>query len=417
MSKSLAAGRRIFEGIEALAEISENPDNLTRRSLTIEHKRANTLVGDWMAAAGMQVRTDAIGNIIGRYPGQTDGPALLLGSHLDTVRDGGRYDGMLGVLVPLACVEALHAADEKLSFPIEIVGFCDEEGVRFPSTLLGSRAIAGTLPEQTLRETDDDGISIADALRDFGQAPTALDSARRESSDFLGFVELHIEQGPVLEREQLPVGLVSAIASAARYRAVVSGKASHAGTVPMEMRQDALCAAAECILAIEAIATALPDTVATVGQITALPGAGNVIPGSVEFLIDIRAPTDQDLAVAEQNLHNELTRIAAERKLTIAPDRYYAASGVSCDSALSAQLRNAIQNCGHRVVELPSGAGHDAMALAAITPIAMLFVRCKEGLSHHPDESITLEDADAAAQVMLRFLRDFNPNARAIQST
>jgi allantoate deiminase len=400
-----------MEGIEALAAISECPDNLTRRSLTVEHKRANNLVADWMTAAGMQVRTDAIGNIIGRYPGQSDGPALLMGSHLDTVRDGGRFDGMLGVLVPIACVEQLHANNEKLPFPIEIVGFSDEEGVRFPSTLLGSRAIAGTLPQTVLDETDDCGISVATALREFGADPASLFSARRNPEDFLGFVELHIEQGPVLEQQQLPVGLVTAIASASRYKVAITGKAGHAGTVPMGMRQDALCAAAECILAIEKIAAGLADTVATVGQITALPGAGNVIPGNVQFLIDIRAPRDDLLATAEQNLQNALASIATSRQLDIEPQRYYNASGVSCDQSLSAQLSRAIQNNGYPVVEMPSGAGHDAMAMAAITPIAMLFVRCLDGISHHPDESITQQDADAAVQVLISFLRDFDPHA------
>ncbi len=402
-----------MEGIDALAAISECPDNLTRRSFTAEHKRANTLVGNWMSAAGMQVRTDAMGNIIGRYPGQSDGPALLMGSHLDTVRDGGRFDGMLGVLVPIACVELLHANQERLPFPIEIVGFSDEEGVRFPSTLLGSRAIAGTLPEPTLNETDAEGISIADALRDFGEDPAALLQARRDPGDFLGFVELHIEQGPVLEQQQLPVGLVTAIASAARYRVAVTGKAGHAGTVPMGMRQDALCAAAECILAIEKIAIALPDTVATVGQITALPGAGNVIPGNVEFLIDIRAPRDELLAEAEQSLHSALAAIAAERRIDIEPERYHTANGVSCDDWLSSALHEAIRACGYPVVKLPSGAGHDAMAIAAITPIAMLFVRCRDGVSHHPDESITEQDADAAAQVLTTFLRNFDPTKKS----
>lgn len=410
MSTSFSPGARIFEGIEALAAISEHPGNLTRRSLTAEHKRANALVGNWMSNAGMQVRTDAIGNIIGRYPGHSDGPALLLGSHLDTVRDGGRFDGMLGVLAPLVCIEYLHANNEHLPYPVEIVGFSDEEGVRFPSTLLGSRAIAGSLPDSVLDECDADGISIADALKAFGLPARALASARRSRTDFHGFVELHIEQGPVLEGADLPVGLVTAIAGAARYQVTVSGKAGHAGTVPMGLRQDALTAAAEAILAIEKIATELPDVVATVGQINAAPGAGNVIPGDVDFLIDVRAPRAEHLQQAEQTIETALAEIASRRQLSLTANRYHEAAGVACDSWLSNQLGDAIKACGYALHSLPSGAGHDAMALAPITPIAMLFVRCKDGLSHHPDESISVADADAAARVLLQFLKNFDPH-------
>ncbi len=401
------AASRILTYINALAEISESKDNLTRVSLSPEHKRANHLAGQWMANAGMKVHTDAIGNIIGRYEGQSEGPALLIGSHLDTVRNGGRYDGMLGVVVPIVCIEILNANKQKLPFPVEIVGFCDEEGVRFPSTLLGSRAIAGNLDAATLQETDANGVSIADALRAFGQNPDNLESAKRHSDDFLGFVEIHIEQGPVLEREDLPVGLVSAISGASRYQIDVTGKAGHAGTVPMGLRQDALVAAAECIIEIERICTELRDVVGTVGMIKALPGAGNVIPGDVSLSLDLRSSDDARRDSVEQKIFNALAAIGRKRQVVIEPQRTYHADGKTCDSQLSGQLANAIKNAGYRVHTLPSGAGHDAMALADLTQIAMLFVRCKDGVSHHPDESITPEDAATTAAVLLDFLTDF----------
>lgn len=402
---------KIINRIDALAQISEHESNLTRVSLSPEHQRANALVGSWMEDTGMRVRTDAIGNIIGRLEGTSGGPAMLLGSHLDTVRDGGRFDGMLGVVVPLVCIEALQARGERLAFPVEIVGFCDEEGVRFPSTLLGSRAIAGTLDETVLQESDQHGISMADALRNFGQNPADLHSARRSSDDFLGFVEMHIEQGPVLETEGLPVGVVTAISGAARYRITVTGKAGHAGTVPMGMRQDALAGASECIVDIERICKELADVVGTVGQIRAAPGAGNVIAGEVEFSLDLRSSVDATRQSAEQQILQSLEDIGTRRSLNIDPERTYQAASVTCDSWLSGQLAGAIKHSGHRLLCLPSGAGHDAMALANLTRIAMLFVRCKDGVSHHPDESITPEDAGAACEVLINFLTNFDPTA------
>ncbi len=410
IDQSAATGTRIFKYIDALAQISESPENLTRVSFSAEHKRANSLVAQWMTAAGMSVRTDSIGNIIGRYEGESDGPALMIGSHLDTVRNGGRYDGMLGVVLPLVCIELLHEKKQRLPYPVEIVGFCDEEGVRFPSTLLGSRAIAGTIDEAVLQDRDASGITIAEALKGFGCDPTALATARRKAEELLGFVEVHIEQGPVLEREDLPVGLVTAISGASRYRVKVTGSAGHAGTVPMGLRQDALVAASECIVDIEHICTNMAHVVGTVGMITALPGAGNVIPGDVEFSLDLRSSQDTYRDNAEARIFASLAEISKRRQVTIQHERTYQAASTSCDSWLSDQLGSAISSSGYRLHSLPSGAGHDAMALAKLTPVAMLFVRCKNGLSHHPDESITQEDAAAAATVIMNLLTRFDTN-------
>jgi len=416
MDIDLSLANDIFDKIDALAELSEDENHLTRRSLTEEHRRANDLVGQWMLGIGMQVHTDAAGNIIGRLEGSSSGvdttgqPAMLIGSHLDTVRNAGRYDGMLGVVLPVVCLQYLQDNGKHLPYPVEIVGFCDEEGVRFPSTLLGSRAIAGTLKPAVLDERDADDISVAQALKAFG-ATGKLDTAARTSSQLLGFIECHIEQGPVLEQEDLPVGIVTAISGASRFQITVTGSAGHAGTVPMNLRKDALVAASECIIEIEKLCVNLQNLVGTVGQITALPGAGNVIPGEVEFSIDLRSSDDKHRSEATAQIEETLQAIAKKRQVKINIERTYQANGVVCDSWLTGQLGNAIKNAGYRLHSMPSGAGHDAMAIADITRVAMMFVRCKDGLSHHPDESITKEDALAAANVLITFLQQFNATA------
>ena len=416
MDTDLSLANDIFDKINALAELSENESHLTRRSLTEEHLRANNLVGQWMRDAGMQVHTDAAGNIIGRLEGIASGvettgrPAMLTGSHLDTVRNGGCYDGMLGVVLPLVCLQYLKDSGERLPYPVEVVGFCDEEGVRFPSTLIGSRAIAGTLKPEVLKERDADNISIAEALETFG-ASGNLETAARTGSQLLGFIECHIEQGPVLEQEDLPVGIVTAISGASRFNITVTGKAGHAGTVPMNLRKDALVAASECIVEIEKLCTDLPDVVGTVGQINAQPGAGNVIPGECIFSLDLRSSDDSHRAMATTKIEDALQAIAQRRQVEINIDCTYQAAGVVCDSWLTGQLGNAVKNTGYRLHSMPSGAGHDAMAIAGITRIAMLFVRCRDGLSHHPDESISKEDAQAAARVLITFLQQFDANA------
>ena len=405
------AGSKVLKYIEMLAQISQEDGKLTRLSLTEQHKQANALAGILMESAGMQVRTDAIGNIIGRLEGTSDQRALLLGSHLDSVRDAGKFDGPLGVVAPIVCLELLKKQGITLPYAVEIIGFCDEEGVRFPSTLLGSRSLAGTLKPEVFEERDADGISMGDALKAFGQDPANLASALRSPEDFLGFVEVHLEQGPVLEGENLPVGLVTAISGAARYTVTVTGTAGHAGTVPMGLRKDALVAASECIVAIEQIAMSLPDVVATVGMIQCQPGAGNVIPGCAEFSLDLRSSDDSVRDNAEQQIFSAMDSIAAKRMLTIDAQKTYQARGVTCDSWLSGQLGNAIKNSGHTMRALPSGAGHDAMALANLTRVAMLFVRCEGGISHNPKENISVEDAEATVQVLMQFLTDFDPDA------
>jgi len=393
----------------ALARHSELPGGLTRVFLSPEGRAAGELVLGWMREAGMQAQLDAIGNAVGRYEGERPAlPCLMLGSHLDTVRDAGRYDGMLGVVSAIECVHALNSRGKRLPFAIEVVGFGDEEGVRFGTTLLGSRAIAGTLDAKVLDTRDASGKSIAEAMREFGLNPERLSRVKRKRSDVLAYIELHIEQGPVLEAEGLPVGVVTAINGFSRLRVTLRGDAGHAGTVPMGLRRDALAAAAECVLAVEKTAREHPELVGTVGRIEARPGAINVIPGEVQFTVDIRAPQDslREQAVAE--VRRKIGEIAAPRKIEAAIESLQDLGSSACAPWLMQQLVRAVEAQGLRVHRLPSGAGHDGMAIKAIADIAMLFVRCKGGVSHNPAESISEGDAGTGFRTLLSFIENFN---------
>jgi allantoate deiminase len=406
----MLSSERILQRCEMLARHSELPGGLTRVFLSPEARAAGELVLGWMREAGMQARLDAIGNAVGRYEGGRPGlPCLMLGSHLDTVRDAGRYDGMLGVVTAIECVHALHSEKTKLPFAIEVVGFGDEEGVRFGTTLLGSRAIAGTLDPKILETQDAQGTSIAAALRDFGLDPDRVSGVARKKGEVLAYAELHIEQGPVLEAEELPIGVVTAINGFSRLRATLRGEAGHAGTVPMSLRRDALAAAAECVLALERIAREHAELVGTVGRIEAKPGAINVIPGEVHFTVDVRAPQDALRNQAVAAVKVEIGRIARERKLVHAIESLQELGSSTCAPWLMRQLERAVEAQGLRVRRLPSGAGHDGMAIKAIADIAMLFVRCRGGISHNPAESITEEDAAIGARVFFAFIGGFQP--------
>jgi allantoate deiminase len=404
----LALGRRLMDRLEALARFSDAADGLTRLYLSPSHTRAANALAGWMRDAGLAVRLDAVGTLIGRYEGAIPGmPALLIGSHIDTVRQAGKYDGALGVLAALTAVETLSQAGERLPFAIEVIAFGDEEGVRFPSTLRGSRALAGTLDSAALDERDAGGTSVREGLVAFGADPASFAEAAYTRSTALGFVEVHIEQGPVLERMSQPVGVVTAINGARRFSVVVQGTAGHAGTSPMNMRRDSLAAAAEMILSVERIAAETRDVVATVGVVEARPGAVNVIPGETRFTIDARAPDDAARDAVVDRIDAAIEGIAARRGLAVRTTQTHVAPATNCDAKLIVALDAAARAAGHEPVHLPSGAGHDAMAMAALCPVAMLFVRCAGGISHHPAETISLKDADAAMRVLMHFLRAF----------
>ena len=401
---------RIWHRCEELARFSEQTDALTRIFLSPEQAQASACVAAWMSEAGMQVRSDALGNVIGRYEGSQPGsPCLLLGSHLDTVRNAGKYDGMLGVVVAIECVAELHARAQRLPFAIEVIGFSDEEGVRFGSTLLGSRAVAGNFDLAALDVRDRDGVSMRDAMLVAGLDPTKIGTAAYGAGEVLAYAELHIEQGPVLEAEGLALGVVTAINGFSRRRVTLRGRAGHAGTVPMGLRRDALAAAAECVLLIERVASAEPDLVGTVGRLETLPGAINVIPGEVRFTMDVRAPEDGQRLRAITAMDAGMRALCAARQIEFEVETLQQTPVARCAPWLMQQLEQAMRDHGCALRRLPSGAGHDGMAMVNLTDICMLFVRCKGGVSHHPDEAITEADAALSAQVLLRFIEQFNP--------
>ncbi|MBX9930999.1 MAG: allantoate amidohydrolase [Methylobacterium sp.] len=398
---------RIQARLDALAAISADANAITRLYLTPEQARANALVMGWMREAGMTARVDAAGNVIGRIEGEIPGaPALVIGSHLDTVRDAGRYDGPLGVVVGIACVEVLVRERARLPFAVEVVGFADEEGTRFNATLIGSRAFAGTFDHDKLDCQDRDGVTIAEALRAAGLDPARFHEAARSPAGIIAYLELHIEQGPALERADLPVGLVTAISGATRLAVTVEGVAGHAGTVAMEGRRDALAGAAACILAVEARCRGEAGLVGTVGSLDAAPGATNVIPGRVGFSLDLRAPDDAQRQAALADIEAAWRTIAAMRGLGLTWRAVHDAPSVPCDPVLAERIAGAIAAEGHPVFRLPSGAGHDGMAVVALAPVAMIFVRCRGGISHNPAEFASLDDIEAGTRVLLRTLRD-----------
>jgi len=402
--------------VDGWAAYSEDEEKLTRVFLSPQHKACAQAVMSAMRAAGMTARIDAVGNVVGRYEaapredGGENARTLITGSHIDTVRDAGAYDGNLGVALPIACIAELDARGRRLPYAIEVVAFGDEEGVRFATTLSGSRTLAGTFDPRVLSVTDAAGTTLRDALVHFGCDPDAIAGEARRRESVAAFVEVHIEQGPVLEAEGLAVGTVTAINGAGRFAITVEGMAGHAGTVPMRLRRDALAGAAEMIAAVEGRAGGDEGLVATVGRLEVAPGAINVIPGKATFTLDIRAPEDALRHATVSALEATLSAIARRRGLALRIERLYDEPAVACHPALMDRLDAAIQRQGIRPLRLASGAGHDAMAMAALCPIAMLFVRCGGGISHNPLESITGEDAAAAARGFLDFLEHFDPD-------
>lgn len=401
--------QHILQRIETLAAISEEPGRLTRSAFSGAMRRTNSEVSTWMREAGMRVYQDTLGNLIGHYPSEhprttAQARVFIFGSHLDTVRDAGKFDGTLGVVLALACVERLHQRDKKLPFAIEIIAFADEEGLRYHTSYLGSQAVAGTFNRDDLERTDERGIKLSEAIMAFGGDPGRLEQARKDARQVLGYCEAHIEQGPVLEANTLPVGIVTAIAGQSRYRLTFQGQAGHAGTVPMHLRADALCAAAEFVLAVEALGQTCPDLVATVGQIEAQPGASNVIPGQVVLSLDVRHQADEQRQAAVETLLRQARSIGEQRRLGLECESIHESSATVCSPRLSGLLARAVRECGQAVSYLPSGAGHDAVAMAHLTEIAMLFVRCQGGISHNPAESVQVEDIAVALDVLEHFI-------------
>lgn len=403
MTDSQSYAATVLARCDELAAFSEEAGALTRRFATPALRQAGEAVRSWMEAAGMSVRRDAIGNLIGRV-GERGRQTLLIGSHLDTVRDAGRYDGMLGVLVSIASLERLRDERRPLRYAVEVLAFADEEGVRFGTGYLASSVIAGCFDTADLERRDADGVSLAEAVRGFGGDPAGLDLARRDPADLIGYYEVHIEQGPVLEREGIPLGVVTAIAGQTGGQVVFTGEAGHAGTVPMALRRDALAAAAEFVTALEAVARDRDGVVATVGNVEVEPGARNVIPGRAVVSLDVRHASDLVRESVVSRLRGRARAIADARGVGLDWQVGRGTGAVETSAALAELVAEAVAASGHPVVRLPSGAGHDAVMLSRIAPIAMLFVRCAGGISHNPAESVTVEDVAAAIDATTRFL-------------
>jgi allantoate deiminase len=398
-----------MERADFLARCSSGP-GITRVYGTPAHASATGTVSGWMREAGMTVRRDAIGNVVGRYEGAgPDSPPLLLGSHLDTVRDAGRWDGVLGVLVALAVVERLQATGARPRGPLEVVAFADEEGTRFGTGFLGSSVLAGRFDEAELERIDADGVSLREAIIEAGGDPAGLAEAARAPGSLAGYAEVHIEQGPVLEERGVPLGVVSSISGQTRALLRFSGVAGHAGTVPMELRHDALCTAAEVVLEAEALARRSPSLVATAGLLETRPGVPNMIPGAAELSLDVRHPDDAQRAAAVARLRELAAEAAARREVALEWEESLDQPAVRCDPALSERMTRAAGAVGVEPVSLTSGAGHDAAIMAAIAPVAMLFVRCAGGISHHPDESVAEADVALAVDALARFVEDLGP--------
>jgi len=397
-----------------VAPFSDGETGLYRGFLSPAYIAAQTEVAGWMRAAGMSVRIDAAANLIGRYDGAGDGPALLIGSHLDSVRDAGRYDGPLGIMLGIEAVARLNAQGRRLPFPVEVIAFGDEEGSRFPAAMLTSRAVAGTLDAALLDCADPKGITLQEALAAYRRhIPAIADDGPAEGAAFCAarrdgtraYLEAHIEQGPVLEAEGLALAAVTAIAAQHRYRVSVRGTAGHAGTNAMSLRRDALAGAAEMILAAEAVARRDGgDLVATVGKLEALPGAANVVPGRVDFTLDVRAGTDAARDAAARAILKAFADIAQARHLAIETALLQDLPASPSDPGLVGRLEAAMREQGFPACRLVSGAGHDAMIMAAHCPTVMLFIRCEGGISHNPAERVSPADADAALKVMSAFI-------------
>ncbi len=398
---------QVMQRCEVLGALSSQPGRICRTYLTPEHGQCNRQVGAWLEAAGLRCWQDAAGNLWGRLPAALEvrppasAPSLIVGSHLDTVPDAGKYDGVLGVLLGVAVAEKLCRDGARLPFHLDVVGFGDEEGVRFGATLLGSRAVAGTWEPRWLDLKDADGISLREALLAFGADPLAVAASSRAEDALLGYLEVHIEQGPVLERAAQPLGVVTGIAGAKRFRLEVLGQAGHAGTVPMAMRGDALAAAAQVVLLVEQVAHR-HQVVATVGDLSCQPGAANVIPGRCALTIDLRAGQDSARDQALADLRAEVAELLSARNLQSSWVETHAAGAVACSDAMQALVGRALEAMALPAPKLMSGAGHDAMAMAAITEVGMLFVRCAGGISHHPDESVSVDDVALAMEALER---------------
>jgi len=391
--------------LAGLSVISSDPQRLTRLYLTAEHRKDADLVGSWMRVAGMTVTEDALGTVRGHWRPDLK-RRLLIGSHIDTVIDAGKYDGPLGVVAGILAVRELVARGVDLPFGIDVLAFGDEEGSRFRTTLSSSAACAGIFDKAWLSVADNNGVTFADALKAYGKSPDDIAAAAYDRADVVGYIEVHIEQGPVLEARNFPLGVVTGIIGQSRMQVAVTGEAGHAGTVPMRLRRDALAGFAELMTVIESTAREQADDsmVATVGRIEAFPGATNVIPGRVQASLEVRSATDNRRHEAIRKITDAAAEIGERRGLGFDFEAAHETQTTACTPFMQDLLADAIASLGHEPFRLASGAGHDALSMAKLCPVAMLFVRCKGGISHNPAEFAAEADMGLAVSALVRFI-------------
>ena len=407
-------GERLWRRLSELAEVGKQESGgVTRLSFTDEERTAKDLVASYMQEAGLSVREDAVGNLFGRREGrETDAPAVLVGSHVDSVYHGGNFDGPLGVLAGIEVAQTLEEGGVETDRPVEVVAFTDEEGARFSFGMIGSRALAGTLSPEDLEHEDGDGVSIADAMRDHGLDPGKIEESVRPPGSLAAYVELHIEQGRVLENEGLPTGVVTGIAAPVWRRLIFVGETGHAGTTPMQLRHDALAAAAEVATVVEDEASATGSSVGTVGQMGVEPGGINIIPGRVELSLDIRDIDEGTRDLVEDRILERAREVCGRRGVGFETEVLQRMTPVSCSETVRGAVRAACEELGLRPYDLASGAAHDGMQLVGSCPMGMIFVRSKDGVSHNPEEWSSKEDCTAGANLLYHTTLDLTSRGR-----
>ena len=392
--------------LERLATCSEPGPGVTRLPFTPEHRAALAVLVEFMEQAGLAVHLDNAGTLIGRLDGPTGAPALMMGSHQDSVREGGAYDGIMGVVLPVLALMKLRQDGVSLPFAVEVLAFADEEGVRFPTALMGPRALAGTFDMAALDMRDRDGITLRRAMEEFGLTPGRLPGLRRDTAQVLGWVEIHLEQGPVLKSAGQNIGVVTGICGIERHMVTFTGQAAHAGTVPMHLRRDALAAAAELTLAVETLACETDGLLATVGALQVRPGVVNAVPGEVALTLEIRVPDDALREKAGAELTQVAHDIATRRNLRLDIARSYAQAATPCSPQIIEDLSMAVATGNRPAAQrMASGATHDTSAMAGLCPVGMLFTACRDGVSHHPDEHVEPAAMAAGILTLERFLR------------
>ena len=409
MYNELQRANKILQRINELASISEDQSSTTRTFGTKAFIEGRNKTEQWMKQAGLETNIDNIGNVRGKLISKNkNAKTFVIASHIDTIINAGKFDGPLGVLIGIDIIEQLIQAKTELPFHIELIGFCDEEGCRFHTTYLGSKVVAGSFDMSTLGTKDAAGVSLNEVIKEIGGNVNDLGKDAIAKKDWAGYFEIHIEQGPVLYEKNIPVGLVTAIAGQCRTGLIFNGEAGHAGTVPMDMRKDALACAAEFILAAEKFAANnKKNLVATVGKLHIINSASNVIPGEVICSLDLRSADDAILSSSYDAIKKMAETISKKRNIVLEWNLIQQTKPVTCDKKMNKLLGESIRQLGHELIELVSGAGHDAVPVSEVSPVAMLFVRCFKGISHNPLENVELKDMASAIKVSDNFIRIF----------